>query len=67
MVGDDGDRVGCPLNILTPFRESKDHCKQFPVIDVIVSFGGKEGAREVGTGVKVTIGIALYEDSTGRE
>ena len=67
MVSDNGDRVGCPLNILMPFCESKDHCEQFPVIDVIVSFGGKEDAREVGAGVKVTIGIALYEDSTGRE
>ena len=59
MVGDDGNRVGCSLNVLTPFGESKNDCKEFSVIDVIVLFGGEEGMREICAGIKVAIGIAL--------
>ena len=46
-------------DILTPFSESEDDCEQFSVIDVIVPLGWKKDAREVGTGIKVAIGIAL--------
>ena len=59
MVSDDGNRVGCSLNILTPFSESENDCKKFSVIDVIVPFGGEKSAREVGAGMKVAIDIAL--------
>ena len=59
MVGNDGDWMGRSLNILMPFGESEDDYKQFSVIDVIVLFSGKKGAREVGTGMKVAIGITL--------
>ena len=59
MVGDDGNRVGRSLNVLTPFGESKNDCKEFSVIDVIVPFGGEEGVREICAGMKVAIGIAL--------
>ena len=59
MVGDDGNRVECSLNVLAPFSESEDDCEQFAVIDVIVSFCGEEGSREISAGVKVTVGISL--------
>ena len=59
MVGDYGDGVRRSLNILVPFCESKDDRKQFSVIDVVVSFGREEGAREVGTGMEVAICITL--------
>ena len=59
MVGDNGDRVGCTLNVLTPFGEGKDDRKEFSVVDVIVSFGREESARVIGTGVEITIGIGL--------
>ena len=59
VVGDDGNRVGRSLNILAPFSKGKNDCKEFSVIDVIISFSRKEGAGEIGTGVEITIGIAL--------
>ena len=61
MVGDNGNRVGRSLNILAPFGESEDDCKQFVVIDVIVSFGREEGSREISAGVEVTVGISLEQ------
>ena len=67
MVSDDGDGVRCSLNILTPFCEGKDDCEQFLVIDVVVPFGRKEGAREVGIGKEITICIILEEDGTSCE
>ena len=59
MVGDDGNRVGRSLNVLMPFGESENDCKEFSVTDVVVLFSGEEGAREICAGMKVAIGIAL--------
>ena len=59
MVGDDGNRVGRSLYVLAPLGEGKNDCKEFSVVDVIVSFGGEEGAGEIGTRMEITIGIAL--------
>ena len=39
MVGDDGDRVSGPLEVLAPFFQSENNSKEFPVIDVIVALG----------------------------
>ena len=62
MVGNDSNRVGRTLNILPPFGEGKDYCKEFPVVDVVISFGREESTREVGAGVEISIGIALEQD-----
>ena len=59
VIGDDSDRMGRALNVLSPFSEGKDDCKEFSIVDVVVSFGGEESAREVGTGVKVSVCVAL--------
>ena len=59
MVGDDGNGVRCSLNVLMPFGKGENDRKEFTVIDVIIPFSGKEGAGEIGTGVGITIGIAL--------
>ena len=59
VIGDEGDRMGCTLNVLSPLSEGKDDRKEFPVVDVVVSFGGKESSREVSAGVEISIGISL--------
>ena len=59
MIGDDSDRMGSTLDVLPPLREGKDNCEEFPIVNVIVSFGGEESTRKVGTGVKVSVCIAL--------
>ena len=64
MVCDDGDRVRCSLNVLMPFCESKNDCKQFSVIDIIILFGREEGTREVGTGMEVAVGVSLEQNSS---
>ena len=38
--------------------------EEFSVIDVVVSFGGGEGFREIGTGVEVAVGVLLHEHSS---
>ena len=62
VVSDDGDRMRCTLNVLTPFSESKDDCKEFAVINIVVSFGWEESTREVGTRMEITVGIRLEQD-----
>ena len=59
VIGDDGNRMRCTLNVLSPFSERKDDCKEFAVIDVVVLFGRAESMREVGTRMEITIGISL--------
>ena len=59
MVGDDGNRMRCTLNVLLPLSESKDDCKEFAVIDVVVPFSREESMREVGARMEITIGISL--------
>ena len=43
MIGDDGDWMGGPLEVVLPFREGKNDCKKFSIIDVIVPFCHREG------------------------
>ena len=62
VIGDDGNRMRCTLNVLTPFSESKNDCKEFAVIDVVVSFSWEESTREVGARVKITSDISLEQD-----
>ena len=64
VIGDDGDRMGCTLNVLTPFSEGKDNCKEFPIVDVIVSFGREKSARKVGARMEIAISIFLEQDSS---
>ena len=51
MVGDDGNRMCGFLEILIPFLQCQDHCKEFAIIDIVVSLGGGEGVEVVSTGV----------------
>ena len=47
MVCNNGDWVRHFLNILLPFCESEDDCKESMIINIIVTFGQEEGMREV--------------------
>ena len=51
VVGDKSNRMGGALNILAPFSESENDCEEFAVINIIVSFSGKESAGKVGARV----------------
>ena len=51
MVGDNGDGVRGPLEVLAPFFQSQDYCKKFAIIDVVVALGEGKGVREVCAGV----------------
>ena len=63
MVSDNRDRVWGALEVLLPFRECQDNSKEFPVIDVIVSFGWGEHLREVSIWLEITICVFLHKDS----
>ena len=39
MVGNDGDGVCGSLEVLTPFLQGEDYCKEFTIIDVVVVLG----------------------------
>ena len=62
MSSEDGDSVRGSLKIVLPFREGKDDGKKFSVVNVIVVLSEEEGLREVGAGMKVTIGVFLHEN-----
>ena len=59
MIGNDSNRVRSTLDVLPPFREGKDDCEEFSIVDVVVSFSREEGTGEIGAGVKVSVRIAL--------
>ena len=43
MIHDNGDGMWGFLKVMFPFREGKDDSKEFPVVDVIVPLGKREG------------------------
>ena len=43
MIHDNGDGVWGPLKVMFSFGEGKDDSEEFPVVDVIVPLGKKEG------------------------
>ena len=49
VVSNDGNRERGALKIVFPLRESKNDCKEFVVINIIVAFGEGECFREVST------------------
>ena len=54
MIGEDRDRVRSSLEVLFPLSKSKDNSKEFPIIDVVVVLGQREGLGKVSAGVKVS-------------
>ena len=59
MIGNDSNWVRCTLDVLPPLGEGKDNGKELPIVDIIVSFSGEESTGEVGTGVKISVCVAL--------
>ena len=51
VVGNDGNGERGALKIVFPLRESKNDCKKFTVVNIIVAFGEEECFREVSTGM----------------
>ncbi|KIJ12508.1 hypothetical protein PAXINDRAFT_82827, partial [Paxillus involutus ATCC 200175] len=41
-----------------------DDGKKFSIIDVVISFGGRECFREVGAGVEFAVNVSLHENSS---
>ena len=64
MVSHYDHQVFSPHKVMTPLLESLDDGKEFPVIDVIVSFCQREGGRMIGTGTEISIGVFLHEHSS---
>ena len=54
MIGEDRDGVRSSLQVLFPLNKGEDNSKKCVIIDVIVSFGRREGLRKVSAGVKVS-------------
>ena len=55
MVGKNFYRKRGSLEIMFPCFQASYDCKEFPVIDVVVSFGRGEGLQEVRAGVPLSI------------
>ena len=66
VVGEDlyGERRA--MEIVAPRFQGANDGEEFVVIDIIVSFGGGEGLRQVGAGVPIAVGVGLEEDSARR-
>ena len=59
VVGNEGNRMRCILNVLAPLSKSKNNRKEFSVIDVVVPFSWEESMREVGAWMEIAIGVSL--------
>ena len=51
VVGNDGNGERGALKIMFSLRESKNNCKEFAVVNIIVAFGKGDCFREVSTGM----------------
>ena len=58
----DGEREA--MEIMSSGLQGTDNCKEFSVVDIVVSFCRNEQLREVGAGVPIPIGVGLEEDGT---
>ena len=50
------------MEIVSPGLQGTDNCKEFPVVNVVVSFSRDERLREIGVGVPIAVCISLKED-----
>ena len=67
MVSEDLNRGGGALKVMPPSFQSVDDGEEFPIKDIIISFNGVEGLREVRTGMPIPVGISLEENGSGSE
>jgi len=64
VVGKDLDWEWGAMEVVSPGFKGTDDGEEFVVIDIVVSFCLRERLGEVGTGVPISIGVHLEEDST---
>jgi hypothetical protein len=64
MISENNDWVGISLKIMAPFTKCVDHCKYFPVEDLIVTFCWIQGLEEVAAWVILSVLISLKEHSS---
>ena len=67
VIGEQGDRVSSPLEIMSPMIKGMYDSKQFTIIDIIILFCTGESLGKVCTRMEVTISISLHEDSPASE
>ena len=60
-----GYRVFHASEVMAPLFQGLDNSKQFSVVDVVVSFGGRKGGGMISTRVKVSVRVLLHEYSSG--
>ena len=46
--------------VMMPFLQGLDDSKEFPIVDIVISFCRGEGGRMIGTGMEISIGILLH-------
>ena len=63
VVHKDLDGKRGSVEVVSPGFQGMDYGKEFPVVNVIVSFCRDEQLGEVGTGVPVAVGVSLEENS----
>jgi len=64
VVGKDLNWKLGAVEVVPPGFEGMDDCEEFSIIDVVISFCLGDRLREVGTGVPISIGVSLKEDSS---
>ena len=64
VVGEDLHGERGAVEIVTPRFQGANNSEQFPVVNIVVAFGGGEGLRKVRTGVPIAVGVSLKEDGT---
>ena len=64
MIHDDSDRVFGASKVLAPFLKSVNYCKEFAIIDIVISLGRSKSLRVIGTGVEIPIAILLHQHSS---
>src|SRR6267154_5197761 len=62
MVGEDNDRVWVPFEVMAPSFQGSDDGKEFPIVNLIVSFCGVKGLGKVSAGMIRSILISLEKD-----
>ena len=66
VVREDLNGEGGAVEVMPPGLQGTNDSEELSVINVVVSFGGGEGLREVRTGMPVAVGVGLKEDGTRR-
>ena len=66
VVGEDLYGEGGTVEIVVPGLQGANNSEKFSVINIVITFGGGEGLREVRAGVPVAVGVSLKEDGTRR-